>query len=114
MGGDFTNMCFCETNPPFFGLILCATGWTQAGCRGKVVEISVGSFWKTNPPERGFRGGLGYSEAFLSAGNGLQRAGRSPYNSETARRRSAVVTGKASAVIDRRYSIGIWVAIWFH
>jgi hypothetical protein len=44
------NMCFCETNPPFFYIIPYATSYVWEVYREKVREISVGSFWKTNPP----------------------------------------------------------------
>ena len=49
-------MCFCETNPPFFDGIFNGSSYEYIGYDGKFREKSVGSFWKTNPPERGFEG----------------------------------------------------------
>ena len=45
-------MCFCETNPPFCDGILNVSDYEQWSCDGKCRKKSVGSFWKTNPPER--------------------------------------------------------------
>ncbi len=44
-------MCFCETNPPFSEGFFDAIFFVRDTCRGNVPENSVGSFWKTNPPE---------------------------------------------------------------
>lgn len=47
---------FCETNPPFFGLIFDAMDFAR-GIYGEILpNKSVGSFSKTNPPVRGFGG----------------------------------------------------------
>jgi hypothetical protein len=51
------NMCFCETNLPFFIHIFDITIYTGACCERMLRRISVGSFWKTNPPEGVFLGG---------------------------------------------------------
>jgi hypothetical protein len=48
-------MCFCETNPPFCDGICDVNNYEQWSCDRKFRIKSVGSFWKTNPPERGFR-----------------------------------------------------------
>ena len=45
-------MCFCETNPPFFDRICIVSGYEYMRCTGNAGAKSVGSFWKTNPPER--------------------------------------------------------------
>ena len=58
---------FCETNPPFFKDSFDVTSYTHVSCDGNVRRISVGSFWKPNPPERVFGGVLGRLEAFLPA-----------------------------------------------
>ncbi len=55
---NFENMCFCETNPPFwrmksYGISILSE--TYVVCRA---FLQVGSFSKTNPPGRGFRGGF--------------------------------------------------------
>jgi len=57
--GGHKNMCFCETNPPFFVHILDAMVTAQGSCGGMLRRISVGSFWKTNPPEGCFGGAKG-------------------------------------------------------
>jgi hypothetical protein len=49
-------MPFYQTNPPFFRDFFDANGFEYAGCGGNLREKSVGSFWKTNPPGRGFEG----------------------------------------------------------
>jgi hypothetical protein len=43
-------MCFCETNPPFFGGISVVSGYEYISYSEKCRRNSVGSFWKTNPP----------------------------------------------------------------
>ena len=48
------NMCFSETNPPFFRDFSDASGYEYIGCNGNLREKSVGSFSKTNPPEKVF------------------------------------------------------------
>jgi len=50
---------FCETNPPFFEGIFDGSDYEYVCCEGNMREKSVGSFWKTNPPERVFDG-FGY------------------------------------------------------
>jgi hypothetical protein len=47
-------MCFYETNPPFFGRISVVSGYEYMRCTRNERAKSVGSFWKTNPPERVF------------------------------------------------------------
>jgi hypothetical protein len=49
------NIRFSQTNPPFLGGILDIIAYEQMSCAEKCRRKSVGSFWKTNPPERGFR-----------------------------------------------------------
>src|SRR5450432_2797044 len=49
---------FCETNPPFSRGFFVATATPYVACDGNAREISVGSFWKTNPPDSGFGGVL--------------------------------------------------------
>jgi len=49
-------MRFCETNPPFFEWIFVVSGYEYICCTRNRRRKSVGSFWKTNPPEGGFRG----------------------------------------------------------
>src|SRR6266705_228491 len=43
--GGPRNMCFCETNPPFFGRFFDVLPTAQGGYGGNVAENSVGSFW---------------------------------------------------------------------
>src|SRR6266404_5682114 len=52
--GRKQNMCFCETNPPFFRGFFDATFNVRGTCGGNVRRNSVGSFSKTKPPEMGF------------------------------------------------------------
>jgi hypothetical protein len=52
---EFHNMCFSETNPPFWRDFLDASRFEYSGCDGNEEIFSVGSFWKTNPPGGGFR-----------------------------------------------------------
>ena len=40
---------FCETNPPFFDRFFDVTGCLHGCYVGMLRNISVGSFWKTNP-----------------------------------------------------------------
>jgi hypothetical protein len=47
------NVPFCETNPPFFVRICYTTCYTHESYGENGREISVGSFWKTNPPGGG-------------------------------------------------------------
>src|ERR1039457_626246 len=42
---------FCETNPPFFDGFLDGSACEYRGSGIKTRRKSVGSFWKTNPPE---------------------------------------------------------------
>jgi len=53
------NMCFYQTNPPFFGGFFIANDYEDAACTGNRREKSVGSFSKTNPPGGVFRGAEG-------------------------------------------------------
>src|SRR5208282_5074346 len=48
------NVPFYQTNPPFFGGFFDGSDCECMGCGGNVRRKSVGSFWKTNPPARGF------------------------------------------------------------
>src|SRR6266404_8885474 len=48
-------MCFCETNPPFLLVFSNANASVYMSCSGNQNVFSVGSFWKTNPPEGAFR-----------------------------------------------------------
>jgi hypothetical protein len=48
------NMCFCETNPPFWRTFFCVSlvyQGTYVVCRP---GLQVGSFWKTNPKLGGY------------------------------------------------------------
>ena len=54
--GRGAYICFCETNPPFFGLIFDAMDFAR-GIYGEILpNKSVGSFSKTNPPGEGKQG----------------------------------------------------------
>src|ERR1017187_5813234 len=64
--GRASNMPFYQTNPPFLEDILYASVLRSAVYSGKLRRNSVGSFWKTNPPEGVFEGG--------SVAAGVQRA----------------------------------------
>jgi hypothetical protein len=48
-------MYFYETNPPFFVRIFIVSDYEHICCTRNAREKSVGSFSKTNPPERVFR-----------------------------------------------------------
>ena len=48
------NVPFYQTNPPFFGRIFVASGYEWVLCTRNTRRNSVGSFSRTNPPERGF------------------------------------------------------------
>src|ERR1039458_6839004 len=50
------NMPFYQTNPPFSGRIFDVNYHEYDCCIGNERKISVGSFWKTNPPEGDFWG----------------------------------------------------------
>ena len=52
--GEPRNMCFCETNPPFFGRFFDVLPTARGSYGRNVAENSVGSFSKTNPPGRVF------------------------------------------------------------
>ena len=67
------NMCFCETNPPFSEDFFDATFFIRDTCGGNVRENSVGSFWKTNPPEGCFRGVGAKNETKLGGKTGRRR-----------------------------------------
>jgi hypothetical protein len=43
----------CETNPPFIDRIFVISDYAYMRCTRNERWESVGSFWKTNPPERG-------------------------------------------------------------
>jgi hypothetical protein len=58
---------FCETNPPFFKDFFDVTAHAHVSYDGNVRRISVGSFWKTNPPERVFGTFWAGLETFLPA-----------------------------------------------
>src|SRR5437016_7825860 len=52
------DMRFCETNPPFLGGVFNASAYVYMCCNAKSGIYSVGSFWKTNPPESGLGGAI--------------------------------------------------------
>jgi len=81
------NMCFSETNPPFLRTISCvspAFSVTYVVCRAR---LQVGSFWKTNPPERIFGGvggrKIGKRSHFWVLPRGFGRAAARPFRGET-------------------------------
>src|ERR1017187_4929 len=52
-GTGASNMPFYQTNPPFCGWICDAMDFARGGYGEELWRISVGSFWKTNPPAGG-------------------------------------------------------------
>jgi hypothetical protein len=56
VGRGERNVPFYQTNPPFSEDFIDATAHAQVTCDGNERTISVGSFWKTNPPEGVFMG----------------------------------------------------------
>src|ERR1039457_900325 len=50
---DGAYIRFCETNPPFFDRVFDVTVCLHGCYVGMLRDISVGSFWKTNPKTGG-------------------------------------------------------------
>jgi hypothetical protein len=67
------HMCFYETNPPFCNPIFYTTCYAHVSCGENGREISVGSFWKTNPPGGGNEVGFIEKWVRLSRKYGVRR-----------------------------------------
>jgi hypothetical protein len=64
--GDERNMPFYQTNPPFFGRFFDVSNSGIGDCDGNALTKSVGSFWKTNPPEGCFKALSGCGDGYFA------------------------------------------------